>query len=80
MSALSVLGTNLMSAQMAPLTNNTGGTSVSSPTAGTGSGTGQTTTQQQLSPITGSDKAGAGILTFLVIVVVIFAAWWINVN
>jgi len=76
MAALSVIGTNLLSPAMVPLTNSTGGTSASNPSAGSSS----TDTQPNVveKPITTADKAGAGILTFLVIVAVIGGAWWIN--
>jgi mannan endo-1,6-alpha-mannosidase len=78
MAALSVIGTNLLTPAMVPLTKNTGGTSVSDPNAGTTSP--NTEPDMTTTPITTSDKAGAGILTFLIIVGVIGGAWWINVE
>ena len=78
MAALSILGTNLMTSSMVPLTNTTGGTSVSNPNAG--SATSNNQTENAAKPITTTDRAGAGILTFLVIVSVIGGAWWINVG
>lgn len=62
---------------MAPVTNRTGGTSKSNPGAGTVATQSPLQTQKA---ITGSDKAGAGILTAMVIVGVMFAAWWINID
>ena len=79
MAALSVIGTNLLTPAMVPLTNTTGGTSVSNPSAGS-STTNSTQPDQVTKPITTGDKAGAGILTFLVIVGVVGGAWWINVE
>jgi mannan endo-1,6-alpha-mannosidase len=78
MAALSVIGTNLMTSAMVPLTNSTGGTSVSNPSAGSSSP--NTQPDEVTTPITTSDKAGAGILTLLVIVGVIGGAWWINIE
>jgi len=63
---------------MAPLTKSTGGTSASDPNAGTTSPNAQSDTP--MTPITTGDRAGAGILTFLIIVGVIGGAWWINVE
>jgi mannan endo-1,6-alpha-mannosidase len=78
MSALSVIGTNLLTSDMVPLTKSTGGTSVSDPSAGTTSP--NTQSDAPMKPITTSDRAGAGILTLLIIVGVIGGAWWINVE
>lgn len=78
MAALSVIGTNLLTPAMVPLTKNTGGNSVSDPNAGTQSP--NTQPDATTKPITTSDRAGAGILTFLIIVGVIGGAWWINVE
>jgi mannan endo-1,6-alpha-mannosidase len=62
---------------MLPLTNRTGGTSASNPNAGSSSTT-TTKTGTVTKPIKTGDRAGAGILTFLVIVGVIGCAFWIN--
>ena len=78
MAALSVIGTNLLTSAMVPLTKGTGGNSVSNPEAGTESP--NTQPGATVKPITTSDRAGAGILTFLIIVGVIGGAWWINVE
>jgi mannan endo-1,6-alpha-mannosidase len=79
MAALSIIGTNLLTDAMVPLTNRTGGTSASNPSAG-GSSTTNTQSDVTAKPITTSDRVGAGILTFLIIVGVIGGAWWINVE
>jgi mannan endo-1,6-alpha-mannosidase len=78
MAALSAIGTNLLTPAMVPLTKSTGGNSVSDPNAGNTS----PNTQPGITtkPITTSDRAGAGILTFLIIVGVIGGAWWINIE
>lgn len=63
-----------------PLSNSTGGTSQGNPSAGTGasgntgtSGTSQTTTRA----ITTGDKAGAGIITAIILFVLIVGSWWL---
>jgi mannan endo-1,6-alpha-mannosidase len=79
MAALSILGTNLLTDAMVPLTNSTGGTSVSDPGAGGGSST-PTEADVTNRPITTADRVGAGILTLLALVGVIGGAWWINIE
>ncbi|RMZ87208.1 hypothetical protein DV736_g5567, partial [Chaetothyriales sp. CBS 134916] len=74
MTALSVIGANLITSEMAPLTAHTGGTSKSNPNAGTQSNTKSAAT---LKPITTGDRAGAGILTFLIIIGIIGSSVWI---
>ncbi len=49
---------------VAPVTNSTGGTSVGNPAAGTG---GSDDNPLDIRPATGGDRAGAGILTTLVL-------------
>jgi mannan endo-1,6-alpha-mannosidase len=73
MTALSVIGANLMTSKMVPLTANTGGTSKSDPNAGA---TKQAPAAKQ-KPITTADKAGAGILTLLVILGIIGGSIWL---
>ena len=63
MTALSVIGSNLITSQMAPFTAKTGGTSKSDPNAGS-----TEVSPDKSKPITTADKAGAGILTILVII------------
>ena len=74
MQALSVIGATTIHASIAPLSANTGGTSKSDPNAGTDVNTSPTVKQ---SPITTKDKAGAGILTILIIVGIIGGGVWI---
>lgn len=57
----------------APLTNGTGGTSVGNPNAGS-----ETTVMTRLADITGGDKAGAGILTAVVIAGCLGAFAWMS--
>ena len=74
MSALSVLGTTQIQGNMAPVTKDTGGTSKGNPAAGSGTSSSPTGV---VKPITTADKAGAGILTLLVICGVIGGSLWI---
>ncbi|BDD55427.1 hypothetical protein MPDQ_005889 [Monascus purpureus] len=61
MAALAVFASNLVTEKtQAPLTSNTGGTSQSDPSAGTGT---DQSSPAQLSKISTGDRAGAGILT-----------------
>lgn len=74
MTALSVLGANLITDKMVPLTANDGGKSKSDPNAGA---TAPTFPHENAKEITTADRAGAGILTVLVIVGVVGGAWWL---
>lgn len=56
-----------------PLTNTTGGTSVGNPNAGS-----DTTPVTQLAEITGGDRAGAGILTAIMIAGTLGAFAWMS--
>ncbi|KAK4635555.1 Mannan endo-1,6-alpha-mannosidase DCW1 [Fulvia fulva] len=72
MNALEVFQSNLIDAVAGPLGNDTGGTSKGDPSAGSGG-------DRSLAPqaaITTSDRAGAGILTALVLVGLVGGAWW----
>jgi len=62
MNALEVIQANLISFAKAPVTSESGGTSVGNPLAGTGQGSG---IKEPGFHITTADKAGAGILTLL---------------
>lgn len=78
MSALSVIQANLISKVAPPVTMASGGTSKSNPNAGTGD-----TDQSRQDPnltrkVTMADKAGAGILTALVLGGLCGSTWWIN--
>lgn len=66
MSALSVIQANLITEAAELVTNSTGGTSQGDASAGTSSSS-TTNSETVITPATGSDKAGAGILTALVI-------------
>lgn len=63
MSVLAAVSSLLIEAAPPPATNATGGISKGNPNAGTG----YTNMGEEDSPITGGDKAGAGILTFLIL-------------
>ena len=74
MSALSVLGATQITAAMIPVTKDTGGTSKGDPSAGQGT---SATPVGKVKKITSADKAGAGILTVLVIVGIVGGSLWI---
>jgi mannan endo-1,6-alpha-mannosidase len=75
MTALSVIQANLIDQAPALLSNFTGGTSEGNAAAGTESGVDDTSTT---SPTKGSDKAGAGILTALVLCLFLGGIWFMN--
>jgi mannan endo-1,6-alpha-mannosidase len=84
MNALEIFQTNLEGLVAGPLSNSTGGTSKGNPAAGTGpdtasggGGGGGSGRAGSNNPITGGDKAGAGILTALVVVFVLGGAWYV---
>ena len=80
MSALSIFQNNLIKNVAAPLTLAKGGTSKSDPDAGTGTGAGSLILDPSLTnPVTTGDKAGAGILTFLSLVLIIGGTSWMVV-
>ena len=76
MSAMSIFQNNLIGKAEAPLTLTRGGTSKSDPNAGAGNGNLPIDPNLLNAPTTG-DKAGAGILTFLSLVLVIGGTSWI---
>ena len=78
MSAMSVFQNNLIASADAPLTADKGGTSKGDPNAGVGSGNLPLDPLLANPPTTG-DKAGAGILTFFSLVLVIAITSWIIV-
>jgi mannan endo-1,6-alpha-mannosidase len=71
MSVLEVIQSNLISEVAGPVTNATGGTSKGNPSAGSGA-----QPAIGLNTITTSDKAGAGILTMLVLITTFGGSWW----
>jgi mannan endo-1,6-alpha-mannosidase len=75
MSALEVIQSNLIGQATGPVTNTTGGTSVGNSNAG---GDSDTLSDLNGSPTTAGDRAGAGILTALILVSVVGGAWWIS--
>lgn len=86
MNALEVIQSNLEHLVPGPLSNDTGGTSQGNPNAGTGpdsassgggGGGGGGGRAGSTDPITTGDKAGAGILTTLVVVFVLGGAWYV---
>lgn len=72
MCALEVLQSNLLDYVAGPVSNFTGGTSTGNNLAGTGGDS----SPLALKPITTADRAGAGILTALIIVGFLGCAWW----
>lgn len=74
MAALSVMGSNLMTESMRPLTLRTGATSKSNPNAGSDAPSNPTANRK---PITTADRAGAGILTILMVVIVVGGSAWL---
>jgi len=86
MSALSAVGANMLrvGGLKAPFTRDTGGESVGDPNAGSnadgsgGGGSGDGVDSHILTdPITGGDKAGAGILTALVVAFTLGGGWFL---
>jgi len=72
MNALEIFQAQLIDTVRGPLTNSTGGTSQGDPSAGTG---GDSKAGVPTSAITTSDKAGAGIVTALILVGILGGAW-----
>lgn len=72
MSALEVIQSNLIVSVPGPLTNSSGGTSKGNSAAGSNSDD----NPASLNAITGGDKAGAGILTTLILIALFGGAWW----
>lgn len=76
MAALEVVTSNLIQKARDPLTNSTGGTSVGNPNAGLG--TAASGDPSNTRPATTGDKAGAGILTAVVIAAVLGGFVWVS--
>jgi hypothetical protein len=74
MSALSIIQSNLILDVKAPYSANTGGTSKGDPSAGTGS---NEATGVRPAEVTTGDKAGAAILTMLVVGSMLGGGWWL---
>ena len=78
MSAMEVIASRLINNVDGPVTHSTGGTSKGDPSAGSGqdnSGDNPLAT----SPVTTGDKAGAGILTAVILIGILGGAWWMVV-
>jgi mannan endo-1,6-alpha-mannosidase len=76
MSALSVIQGLLIEQAPALVTNSTGGTSVGNAAAGGGSSSSGGSSGTAITPATGGDKAGAGILTALVLCGLLAGVWF----
>ena len=74
MAALEVIQANLIQGVGAPVTNNTGGTSKGN--SGAGGGSTNVNPTMPTDPIGTKDRAGAGIITALVVIWVIGGIWW----
>lgn len=77
MSALSVIQSNLISKVAAPVTAKKGGTSEGDPNAGTAPSRTGDTDPALTRKVTMADRAGAGILTALVLGALLGSTWWI---
>ena len=75
MGALSVIQANLIDQVFTPVTNRTGGTSQGN-VGGGGTSGGSSSPSYLTQTIGGKDRAGAGVLTTLVLITVIGGAWW----
>lgn len=73
LSALEVIQSNLIDNVAGPLTNSTGGTSQGDASAGTG---GDGNPVAPSSTITTGDKAGAGIITAIILIGLLGGGWW----
>lgn len=78
MSALEVIISTQIARTKAPFTNTTGGTSVGNPDAGAGSvGTADGLTNE---PVTTGDRAGAGILTAVLLIALVGGVAWMVIG
>lgn len=77
MSALSVIQANLIQKVKPPVTQQKGGTSQGDPTAGTHDDTTSILEPQLTRKITTLDRAGAGVITALVLACLLGTMWWI---
>jgi mannan endo-1,6-alpha-mannosidase len=75
MCALEVIQSNLITQVAGPVTDNSGGTSQGNPNAGTSSPVGPNDLSKH--PVTATDRAGAGVLTVLIVFFIVGGAWWI---
>jgi mannan endo-1,6-alpha-mannosidase len=77
MDALGAVSSLLIDSSIAPVTNKTGGTSVGNPNAGSDDGA---YNPGVLAPLTTGDKAGAGILTFVILGVAVGTFGWMSLG
>lgn len=75
MNVLSAVSTLLIGNSKAPVTNSTGGTSKGNPDAGS-----RSHNPLEMRPITAGDKAGAGILTFIILASAISMFSWMTIG
>jgi len=81
MAALEVVMSTIVNTVKAPVTNATGGTSIGNSNAGTGSGsTSASGISEDTKPITTGSRAGAGLLTALVLVCGIGGMTWMSMD
>lgn len=81
MSAMSIIQGNLISKVGAPVTAKSGGTSKSDPAAGSqGDNPSQAANPNLNKPVTTGDRAGAGILTAIVLGSLLGSVWWISLG
>ncbi len=78
MSALSIIQANLISKVAPPVTADRGGSSKGDPTAGTGVSNARPPDSLLTRPLTTGDKAGAGILTAIVLGGLLGSTWWMS--
>lgn len=75
MCALEIIQSNLITKVSGPVGNDTGGISVGDPSAGSGGDASIAPPPGSTGQITTGDKAGAGILTALIIVAILGGSW-----
>lgn len=71
MSAMAVIGANLIQKSPKPLTARNGGISEGDPNAG------NLIPKYRLYPVSTADRTGAAIITFLSIFIMVLASWWL---
>ena len=74
MNALEVIQSNLIDQVSGPVGNGTGATSIGDPNAGTRS---SSSIREPEGGITTADRAGAGVLTAIVLMGMVGGCWWV---
>ncbi|KAI1273441.1 glycoside hydrolase family 76 protein [Xylaria sp. FL0933] len=77
MDALAAVSSLLIGQARTPVTSSDGGTSIGDPNAGVGSGS---IGEDDLSPVTTSDRAGAGVLTAVIVLTAAAAFGWMAIG